>query len=831
VRVVGRSCFPGILWALATWIAAASPQDTAQLEVTVRDSANLAVAGARVDVLSSDLLRHAETDLQGRAFFSGLKPLEYSVVVSKQGFQSQRKNSVDLVTRLSAEVDISLAALEVHRENVQVEATASPVEQGASAPTTVAASVVRDLPGRPRTIADALPMLPAVVRKPDGGLQISAAAEHRAAMIVNSADVTDPATGQFGLTVPIDIVEQMNVYQTPFLAEYGKFTAGLVSVETRRGGEKWKWELNDPLPEFIIRSWQMRGLRSATPRINVEGALIPGKLYFSEGLEYEVRKVEIITLPFPNDQKKREGVNSFAQLDWIPTSWNTVTASLHIAPQRMSYTTLDAFDPQPTTPLAALHNYTETITDRATLFGGLLENTISDTRFGAQVWSQGDQPFTIAPTGRSGNYFAQQHTDASRFGWAPSYLFKSVEFGGTHAIKLGAYLAQSQDSGQVTDQPIEVLNPLGQLTEEITYTAGRPFSLDDTEYAFYLQDHWSISSRLAADLGVRTESQEVSQTFRMAPRAGLAWSPFEHLGTVLRMGFGFFYDHVPLNVYSFEQFPKAIETFYNPAGDVIGGPYFFGNTLDVVNVRIPFVFRTAGPGNFSPQSATGSIQIEQPLGHRLRVRTSYIHNQSAGLVVMNVVPPDPVTLAGARELIGSGQARYRQFEVTTRMRLNDKRQMFFSYVHSYARGDLNDFNNYLGSFPVAIVRPNYNTVLPGDLPNRFLAWGVMQITRSVRLMPAVEYRTGFPYSSLDAAQNYVGSPNSSRYPNFFALDSRVSKDIKVNPKYSVRLSVSGFNLTNHFNPEAIHNNIADPFYQVFFGQRQRKFTFDFDVLF
>jgi len=101
----------------------------------------------------------------------------------------------------------------------------------------------------------------------------------------------------------------------------------------------------------------------------------------------------------------------------------------------------------------------------------------------------------------------------------------------------------------------------------------------------------------------------------------------------------------------------------------------------------------------------------------------------------------------------------------------------------------------------------------------------------VRIMPAVEYHTGFPYSSLDAAQNYVGSPNSNRYPDFFALDSRVSKDIKVNPKYSVRLSVSGFNLTNHFNPEALHNNTADPFYEVFFGQRQRKFTFDFDVLF
>ena len=63
------------------------------------------------------------------------------------------------------------------------------------------------------------------------------------------------------------------------------------------------------------------------------------------------------------------------------------------------------------------------------------------------------------------------------------------------------------------------------------------------------------------------------------------------------------------------------------------------------------------------------------------------------------------------------------------------------------------------------------------------------------------------------------------------MDSRFSKDVKVNPKYSVRLSVTAYNLTNHFNPEAFHSNIADPAYGIFFGERHRRFTADFDVLF
>ena len=53
----------------------------------------------------------------------------------------------------------------------------------------------------------------------------------------------------------------------------------------------------------------------------------------------------------------------------------------------------------------------------------------------------------------------------------------------------------------------------------------------------------------------------------------------------------------------------------------------------------------------------------------------------------------------------------------------------------------------------------------------------------------------------------------------------------MNPKYTVRLSVSSYNLTGHFNPEAVRSNTADVAFGYFFGQRVRRFTADFDVLF
>jgi hypothetical protein len=797
------------------------------IEVSVIDSGNLPIPGVRIEVkLAGRRIAAAFTDETGHASFPDMAPLAYEITAAKDGFETARLNAADPVQP----VRFTLAPAAQH-ESVKVMASSVPIDQASTASVELTPQKVKELPSRPATVTDALPMVPGVVRKPDGGLEISGSPEHRSSLIVNSADVTDPATGQFGLTVPIDSVQSITVYQTPFLAEYGRFTAGLVSVETRRGGEEWKWELNDPFPDFYIRSYHLRGVRDATPRLNAEGPIVRNKLFFSEGLEYEVRKVQVHTLPFPNDQKKNEGVNSFAQVDWIKSDKQLITGTVHIAPQKIDYAGLDYFNPEPTTPSAGTRNYTATLGDKWNLFGGLLDNTLSATRFSANVWGQGPADMVITPSGNSGNYFEQQNRYSTRIGWSPTFALKPVKKLGLHEFKVGTYIAHSAEHGQVLEHPVDILDAAGVMTEQITFFGGREFQMTDTEYAVFGQDHWTIAPHLAADLGVRTESQVVSQSFRVAPRAGIVWTPFSKLGTTVRAGFGMFYDRVPLNVYSFNHYPKEAIDFFDAAGNVTAGPFLYANTLGVADVRSAFIFHHSVAGDFSPQSATGSLQLEQPISGSLHLRVSYMQNQSQGLVTMNPIAPDPVSNIGAYELRGDGVSRYRQLEVTARVKAGSSGELFASYVHSRGRGDLNDFNNYLGSFPIPIVQPGRFGTLSGDVPHRFLAWGSFQLPDGFRVSPVVEFRTGFPYATFDAAQNYAFTPNAARYPCFLSFDSRVSKDIKVNPKYTVRLSVSDFNLTNHFNPEAIHSNIADPSFGLFFGQRGRRFTADFDVLF
>lgn len=829
MRLEGLVCAALLSWQIP---ARAAPPAGLSIEVSVADTSNHPISGVRIELdAGRSTVSSAVTDPTGRVRFTGLKPAHYAIVAAKDGFETVRNDAIDLSPAAAASIELTLIpALERH-ESVEVKGAAAPVDEGGSAPAGLHPRAVKELPGRPATAADALPMLPGVVRDPGGGLILSAAGEHRSALIVNSADVTDPATGQFGLTVPIDSVQTLNFYQTPFLAEYGRFGAGLVSVETRRGGDRWKWELNDPFPDFRIRSYHMQGLKDATPRVNLEGPLIPGKLYFSEGLEYEMRKLEVFEQPFPYNQKKKEGFNSFAQFDWIASSKHLVTATFHVAPQRLDFVTMNAFNPEPVTPDARTHNYTATLADRLTIGSGLLENTFSATRFDARVWPLGPQDLIMAPQGNTGNYYAQQTRYASRLGWTPVYSFGAFNRLGTHRFKIGSYMAESTDNGQVTDHPIDILSSAGQLIESIGFTGGQPFRRWDVEYAFFGQDHWSVTPRLALDLGIRAESQQVSESLRLAPRAGVAWNIFGNAGTVLRAGIGLFYDRVPLNVYAFSQYPNRVMTMFDANGRISAGPFVYQNGLGTVDTAYPFVFQEPVAGNFSPRSVTGSLQIEQPLTQYLKLRLGYMQSASSGLVILNTVTPDPATKTGAYLLSGAGQSRYRQFEVTARARLNGPSELFFSYVRSRARGDLNDFGSFLGSFPVPIFRNNQFGTLPADLPNRFLAWGLIQLPRGFRIAPVFEYRSGFPYAVTDAYQNYAGVPFASRFPGFVSLDARISKDIRVSPKYTVRPSVSVFNLTDHFNPEAYRGNLADPGYGLFFGQRGRRFTADLDFVF
>ena len=125
------------------------------------------------------MLATAVTDVKGQASFSDLEPRPYDISITKEGLEPVRRE-IDLSMGDSAAVELTLVPALARRESVEVKATADPVAEGSTAPVVLDGRTAKELPNRPATVTDALPLVPGVVREPGGALIISASAEHRA---------------------------------------------------------------------------------------------------------------------------------------------------------------------------------------------------------------------------------------------------------------------------------------------------------------------------------------------------------------------------------------------------------------------------------------------------------------------------------------------------------------------------------------------------------------------------------------------------------------------------------------------------------------------------
>jgi len=788
------------------------------------------VAGAVVKLHAGTDFRAAEdlaaqTEAAGVARLADLAPGKYRMTILANGFDDL---TTDIVVDAAAENRIDAILNTAHTDSITVQGVIETPLEEATTPAVLDRQQVRGLPDRPQTVTDALPLAPGIVRLPNGQLRLAGNGEHRSAMLVNSATSTDPATGQFGATLPIDSVRTMSILSSPFLAEYGGFTSDVVAVETRKGGDKWTYELNDPLPEFRWRSWHMVGLRSSTPRFNFGGPIIANRLYFLESIQYEMRESPVITLPFPNNETRREGFNSLTALDYTINPSNILSATVHLADQHERYANLDFFNPQPVSPNTQNSVYNADVTEHASIRGTLLDSSLSGAAFRTGVWPQGDQEMTLTPTGNLGNYFTTQSRTASRIEWRETWSFTRKLFG-THNLKIGSVVGGTTEHALVEQNPVNIIDAAKNLLETITFTPGRAIARNDVESAFFVQDQWILAPRFSLNLGTRVEQQEVTDAFRIGPRGGFVWTPFGNGKTIVRAGIGVFYDRVPLNVYGFALYPDQIITKFAPDGTILSGPdRFFNLTEPAAPHHSPLIYRSNVAGNFAPYSANSNVQVEQILTSRIRLRANYLQSHSDELIVLLPLITDTTN---AFVLNGDGNSSVRQFELTAAATAFKEDQMYLSYVHSNSTGNLNEFSNYLANFPMPVILPDAHTYLPGNAPNRFLGWGTVAFPHKFRLSPKVEYRTGFPWSTYDATQSYVGVPNQARFPSFFSVDARVTKDIRFTDKYTGRFGVSGSNLTNHFNPVSVHDNTGDPAYGVFFGEYRRRYTADFDVLF
>jgi hypothetical protein len=158
-----------------------------------------------------------------------------------------------------------------------------------------------------------------------------------------------------------------------------------------------------------------------------------------------------------------------------------------------------------------------------------------------------------------------------------------------------------------------------------------------------------------------------------------------------------------------------------------------------------------------------------------------------------------------------------------------------SYVRSSAIGDLNDFNQFYGNTPTAILRPNERSRLSFDAPNRFLFWAQFEAPWKITVSPVWDVHTGFPYSIYDEERDYIGERNrSGRFPLFSSTDLQATKAFSIpfhHKKYKAQAGVRLFNMFNHYNPRDFQANVVSYRYGAFLNSVDRivrgKFVLEF----
>jgi hypothetical protein len=760
--------------------------------------------GLRI-VLHGPITTETQSDAKGAFAIDGLPPGTYQIEVNAPGLYAALAVEIGAGTSSTVPVEMNVVAV-----NSTINVTASDTAQGeeSAQQNTISQSVVEKAPNQEEKIESLLPLVPGVVRGPDGRINIKGAQATQAGWLVNSANVTDPATGGQAINLPIDVVSSVQVISNPYDPEYGKFTGAVSSVETRTSNfDKFHFSIQNLVPRARDRDGSIVGIGGFTPRTTVTGPLIKDRLAFTQSLEYRFVRTPVESLPPLQRDTKLESFDSFTQFDLKINDRETATLSLAVFPQKFDYLGLNTFTPQLST--SDLHQRGYQISAQHSFVrksGALLSSRFTYEEFDADTLPNSQDPYRLLVETTEGGFFNRQNRDTDRLQWQEIYQSSPKHFYGDHQLKVGFDFSHSSYDGRQQFLPVDIVGVGGTTLQRIEFGVPTTFSVHQNEFAWFGGDQWTVGPRLSVNLGLRFDNDSITDSTQTAPRVGLTLALTRDRHTLLKAGAGLFYDRVPLNARAFPLFPDRTLVTFDETGEV-------ASSLSYTNII------TGGLKN--PRSETWNVEIDRQLIEKLLVRVAYQQRNTVYDLVLN---PGTTASGSFLSLGNSGRDFYREFQVTGRYQLG-RQTLNASYVRSRATGDLNDFNQFFGNDPVAVIQANARGPQAFDAPNRFLAWGEFSAPWKVTVMPVLDIHTGFPYSLVNDVREFVGPRNDHRFRDFNSFDLQAYRQFRLpfTKERKVKVGFGIFNLFNHANPRDVQNDLDSPRFDQFFNSAVRTF--------
>ncbi|HEY3384825.1 MAG TPA: carboxypeptidase regulatory-like domain-containing protein [Vicinamibacterales bacterium] len=783
-----------LLLALFLGVTASASAQTARGRVhgRVLDASGLPLPGVTV-MLSHDAGTPLETHTDEVGHYDFQVPFgRYALTAQLEGFgPAVRANLLVSAEPLVVDVVLELSAFTTETQVVaQVPRVMTVAEP--SAPATVDNEIIKMAPVQGMRYDSALPLLPSVVRGPDGLISMSGARASQGTVLVDRMRETDPVSGQPSLTVPITSIDSVKVYTPSPPAEAGPGSGGITTVITKAAGDSFRFNVFGlfPRPRFS-EDRGVSGFESWNPVVGLSGPIAKGKVWIAQSFEYRWERFQFETVEGRRDSRTQSWT-SFTRLEIKPSGPHQIIARVAAFPDRVQHFGMSAFTPPATVPDLHTGGISVGVLDRMALGNGsTLEARVHVRRHALEMVPYGSWPYQVGHDRTFGSYYLSIDRQAYRVEASATWSQPVKGAHGEHLLKGGGLVSYATVDGVATARPVDYLRSDGLLARRVEFTGAGKLDASAREVGLFIQDAWSVRPGFRLDAGVRLDTSSAVPGVAVWPRMGWAYDVRANK-TKLSGSAGVFSDKPILSSSIFDQQQSRQERLFDTFSRSVGSWRLYTN-----RVRGPLAM---------PRAFIWTAQVDHALTSAWMLRAVY--QERFGRRDLVVRPVVTSATEGELRLSADGESHVRSLELTAGFRsAHGMHQFYMSYVRSETTADLNDLNTVAGNAATAQVIENQRGATRSDIPHRFLAWGILSMPWRMTVSPFIEVRSGFPFTRIDENWDVVGRRNDARFPRFVSLDVAVEKALTMPFGIPARLGLKVFNITGRNNGRSIQRDV------------------------